>query len=390
MADSLPEDWISAYLDGQLSESELRLAEERLAADAAAARRLEEYRALQNLLAGLPPEQIGEDLTPGVLRQAERLLLERPSEARDQHSDRSRRPVIWSLLAVAAALLLWVTTTEVQRDRGDREVAQAPQPQFDVEEHSEEFDDALPDGEAGAPMSRAFSLREARPAADAREELNELAAAPPNAAPEERSSTLTREDASQDALGRGLSLDSLAEGTGKRELERLDQTGLPLLQCKLTPAAWNSGNLERLFQQHGLSPRRSRGAPPPEVAEQALAKQAEIAADSVVYLLQADRATLDSLITAMEEQTDDVVDLQLRAYPAASDREAKRDSPQDATDASPNSTQRQHLYRRLQAGAAGEKEMQTWSIPSADPQLLQVICVVRQAETPPAPPDDDD
>ena len=75
----------SAYLDGELTADEQTRVEQILAASAMARQLLEELRALDSTLQGLPQEKLDEDLSPRVLEVAERRML-LPSDASNKPS----------------------------------------------------------------------------------------------------------------------------------------------------------------------------------------------------------------------------------------------------------------------------------------------------------------
>jgi len=92
---------LSAYLDGELSESEARRIEERLLDDAALAKELRALRETRDLLRRLPRAQAPEDFADRVLERAERLkLMHAPDDGRQGMGRRLPR------LAAAAAILL--------------------------------------------------------------------------------------------------------------------------------------------------------------------------------------------------------------------------------------------------------------------------------------------
>jgi len=66
---------LSAYLDGELTAAEQAEMERLLATSPAARQLLDELRALSTTLQSLPQQKVGEDLSPRVLRVAERRML---------------------------------------------------------------------------------------------------------------------------------------------------------------------------------------------------------------------------------------------------------------------------------------------------------------------------
>ncbi len=134
----------SAYLDGELTAAEQAEVEQLLATSPAARQLMEELRALSATLQSLPAQRLGEDLSEGVLRAAERRMLEDPG-----HSDRRQSPVgssgsfwrvilrrvarprnlLWPAAAIAAAWLLTANPELGQKappKPGAKQVAVAP------------------------------------------------------------------------------------------------------------------------------------------------------------------------------------------------------------------------------------------------------------------------
>ena len=139
---SLPdEELISAFLDDELSAEERVRAEQLLVERADLRRLLDELRGLREGLQALPTYALGDEFGPLVMRRAERemlrgdtgkpldsLIAETPAKAQDleppaaeanaekhrgelnrvelDRADRWRRPAVWALMAMAAALVL--------------------------------------------------------------------------------------------------------------------------------------------------------------------------------------------------------------------------------------------------------------------------------------------
>ncbi len=108
---------LSAYLDDELPPDERARVEERLAADPAARRLLEELRSVSRVMQELPPEKLSADLRDSVLRRAERAMLvsgERASArgpgdvVRSIPFGRSKRAWLWAGAAIAAGLMLMI------------------------------------------------------------------------------------------------------------------------------------------------------------------------------------------------------------------------------------------------------------------------------------------
>ncbi|MCX7425789.1 MAG: zf-HC2 domain-containing protein, partial [Planctomycetia bacterium] len=86
---------LSAYLDGELTAGERARVEELLAADPAARRLVDEFRAVRDRLHALPKYTVGEDLGDRVLRAAERRMLGQataPTAAEETPSSPEMRP----------------------------------------------------------------------------------------------------------------------------------------------------------------------------------------------------------------------------------------------------------------------------------------------------------
>jgi anti-sigma factor RsiW len=153
---NVPDDeLISAYLDGELSGEELLRAERLLATQPESRQLLEELTALRASLQGLPRQSLERGFADGVLRRAEREMLQpsqpvSPSIAPRNDDNppvlswrRWQRPLIWSTLAVAASLVIMMFSPDRQQ------VAIAPAP---------------PGGElnaGGAPAVRALAKHDA-------------------------------------------------------------------------------------------------------------------------------------------------------------------------------------------------------------------------------------
>ncbi|HTQ39583.1 MAG TPA: hypothetical protein VMJ32_11170 [Pirellulales bacterium] len=155
MAHSENDILISAYLDGELSAEERARAEQLLSANAEARQLLEELRALRAGLQELPQHRLEIDFAQRVLQKAEGELAHQqglidnttaasipeaaPLPETNQHSNQpafqpasagtrhrpsvirrfpvNRRGVVWSLLAVAAAVLIMVSNRPPEQNR---------------------------------------------------------------------------------------------------------------------------------------------------------------------------------------------------------------------------------------------------------------------------------
>ena len=205
------EELISAYLDGEVSDAE-RAHVERLLADNPQSRALyDELRALGTSLQGLPRQPLEEDFVDGVISRAERAMLSLPDESvhaqRRLASDggaemprgwslaRLRRPLIWSGLAVAAALVLMFLSPDASRDQQPDVLVQGPRNESIVEglgAEREESIRALAET-AGETLNRGgadpAAARDSSPAVpsksgpDRRPASGELADAPERGAP---------------------------------------------------------------------------------------------------------------------------------------------------------------------------------------------------------------
>jgi hypothetical protein len=118
---------LSAYLDDELAAEQRARVDERLAADPAARKLLDELRAVSQATRQLPPEKLQGDMRETILRRAERAMLlstagepaaaggdsgHRRDDALRFSIGRSPRGWLWAALAVAAALMLMVYQSE--------------------------------------------------------------------------------------------------------------------------------------------------------------------------------------------------------------------------------------------------------------------------------------
>ncbi|GAF89749.1 unnamed protein product, partial [marine sediment metagenome] len=119
MSEIPPEELISAYFDGELTDDERKRAETLLTESEDARRQLDDLRALSHTLKAMPQESLGEDLSGKVLRQAERAMLTEGRDggsaaatSNDIHEPLVRRlgsnwrSLAWPVAAIAAALLV--------------------------------------------------------------------------------------------------------------------------------------------------------------------------------------------------------------------------------------------------------------------------------------------
>jgi hypothetical protein len=154
MANMPDDDLIGAYLDGELSGAELARAEHLLATQPESRQLLEELTTLRTSLQSLPRQSLGEDFASTVLRRAEREMLQPAAATAEAQAPRGydefhrpvlswkrwQRPLAWSALAIAAALLIMAFSPE------ERKVAVAPAP---------------PDGQLNAAGPRAAMVAKA-------------------------------------------------------------------------------------------------------------------------------------------------------------------------------------------------------------------------------------
>jgi len=118
MNSSEQEKLISAYVDGQLEADDQLRAEQLLEESEEARQLLSEFRALGETLRSLPSVTLGSEFSDEVLRQAERAKadLAKPLADPPHHEPRTwRRSIVWSCLAVAAAVLVMVLAPDADR-----------------------------------------------------------------------------------------------------------------------------------------------------------------------------------------------------------------------------------------------------------------------------------
>lgn len=124
---------LSAYLDDELSVEERAYVEQLLADRPEARRLLDELRGVRESLQTLPSYKLEPDFGAQVLQRAEREVLHGPKVARivedgDAIADRGisdewykqkrwRRPLLWSIVAVAAAVVLMFVDRTADRER---------------------------------------------------------------------------------------------------------------------------------------------------------------------------------------------------------------------------------------------------------------------------------
>ncbi|MFP6693836.1 MAG: hypothetical protein VB875_12510 [Pirellulales bacterium] len=197
------EELISAYLDGELTGDELRTVERLLAESEEARQLFNELRSLQGGLRSLPKHSLGEEFSQAVLRRTERAVLPgrdadrglagpskpestnapSPFAVRDA-ADRSaalKRRVTWSVLAVAAAVLIMIfgpTTTEnrqtASHDDERKDAAGSPSANSDarIGADTDSPDDAALDSAVEESEEFAGAAAGKLPAADRPAEIN--------------------------------------------------------------------------------------------------------------------------------------------------------------------------------------------------------------------------
>lgn len=131
--DDFDDELLSAYVDGELTATERALVEERLRSDPAAAALVEELRSLSSAIKALPQQTLGRDLRAGVLAELDEaradLAKHGPTTLPTAPIDRRagmRRGLIWSAMAIAAALLV-ALFQPAEIEQNERELARAEQ-----------------------------------------------------------------------------------------------------------------------------------------------------------------------------------------------------------------------------------------------------------------------
>lgn len=125
--DSLSDELLSAYVDGELTGEQLADVEQRLANDAQARQLVDDLRALSENVKSLPRESVGEDLRESIMRRAEQaMLLGDGAENRLPPTEgHGGRRWAWAAMALAATLLLSMVLPSVQQE--EQPVANAKQ-----------------------------------------------------------------------------------------------------------------------------------------------------------------------------------------------------------------------------------------------------------------------
>lgn len=214
MTDEPREELISAYLDNELSADERAQVEKWLSEDAECRQLYEDLQALRGTLQSLPRHKLDHDLTPGVLRRAERTVLGTTEQTASAKAppipgdtfagdisvgERWRqiwlrgggwRRVVWPAIAVAAALMIAMFDT--QREPVMRQVADTHGPRGEMAmkaapaaaESGEGRDDKLADLESAPAAGLAKSAESKGPAStmSVRNTIESPAAAPTESA----------------------------------------------------------------------------------------------------------------------------------------------------------------------------------------------------------------
>jgi hypothetical protein len=169
MKDVPENDLFSAYLDGELAAEEQVRVERLVAANPAARKLMDEFRALSTALRSLPERKLDQDLTQLVLLQAEAQMVsdaaadESPVAAATSVAEESRlntfrrllrpRSLAWSGLAAAAGLMIWAAV-RVAVDRPDGEIV-ALRPEAVEGSAADKSRDLASTGAAPAPSAEA-------------------------------------------------------------------------------------------------------------------------------------------------------------------------------------------------------------------------------------------
>jgi len=266
MKDLSENEWLSAYVDGELTDEE-RAELEQLIQDNPAARQLvDEFRALRERLRALPSFQVGEDLSRRVLRRAERQILSEPATpARPPIWRRlvCTRNLVWVGLVTAVALVLAVVDqVRVQKPGNQVAAVKRPQP------------------EALRPPSNPPSIgpmREARSEPGRKPDIEAHLAPPPAesriakttppagidsprapAVPMRESVTRKRPEGGKPGEQQAEnSASSTPKAPADSRLQRGRRTratqGTPMVSCRVTAAVLRDGTLQQIFARHDVT-----------------------------------------------------------------------------------------------------------------------------------------
>ena len=178
--DDFDDELLSAYVDGELTAAERALVEERLGRDPAAAALVDELRGLSSAIKSLPPQTLGRDLRAGVLAEIDEaradLAKHGPATLPTAPVDRRagmRRGLIWSAMAIAAAVLVALfQPAEIAQE--ERELARAEQDKLRESTATSESATA----KKAAPSQPKTELADAEVVAEQRDVSDQLAVAP--------------------------------------------------------------------------------------------------------------------------------------------------------------------------------------------------------------------
>jgi len=119
--DDFDDELLSALVDDELTAAERAQVEERLKSDSRARALVEELRALSTAVKSLPEEQLPRDLRSAVMASIARGAVDQEPVALSMPTSSERwalrrRGLVWSAIAIAAAVLLSVTQPPVEDD----------------------------------------------------------------------------------------------------------------------------------------------------------------------------------------------------------------------------------------------------------------------------------
>jgi hypothetical protein len=189
MSDPDHEILISAYLDDELTVEERARIEQLLATNAEARQLVDELRALRSGLQELPQHRLEIDFAQNVLRKAEQSIADsqaptkneskntaeisnpspiatRPASISSLHVPFGKRGIAWSLIAIATAILITVTTKHSDQNRqlaASRVVERSPAKpeQLTAEKSNLAFDQA-----ENTPLAKTMQEQDNRQVAD--------------------------------------------------------------------------------------------------------------------------------------------------------------------------------------------------------------------------------
>jgi|GEM_PF-2864400 len=301
MSHHIPEELISAYIDGELTSDEQQLVEEALRTDPQSQQLLEELQSLHDHLQSIPRSEPSQDYTQQILRRAERTILIGKSEPAADRVHAESRPtstvtpsqvqsspgnwkhIIWASTALAATLLLALL---LQPEKPiSRQLTDATHELPNVSSSGEQADPAADDDENIAPMESQFES-EASAGFDDADDLAAAGAMSKKAAPgaaiqlKNRPTTPFGNDKAE-----GIAIESAADSSSPEDLflfvslpqKEFDQQAVvrTLLQQQV-PFGYNPTN------RNGLSAAtayRSNQARASEAAEVTLAEEEDASSE---------------------------------------------------------------------------------------------------------------